>query len=417
MMADGMLDLVIADVSLLGRAGPVDIGIASGRIAAIEPNIAADAPRDAGHGSFAFGGFVEPHIHLDKADILDRCPICEGTLKEAIALTARAKVGFTTPDVIARASRVAEQAILHGITRLRSFVEIDLRAGFRSFEGLLDVQRNYRFGLDIELCAFAQEGLTQEMTTHDMLDEALGNGATAIGGCPYTDADPVSHVGLIFDLAEKHGVPVDFHADFDLDPNGSILPEIAAQTRARGFAGRVSVGHATKLAAMPPDMVTELGRELAEAGIAVTALPATDLFLLGRGADALVPRGVAPLMRLAELGVLTSLGNNNILNPFTPFGDASLLRVANLFANIAHLSRDAEMAAAFDMVSINPARQLGHTTALEIGQPADIVLLDCQSPAQAVRTIAPVLCGYKNGRRSFERPRALLFKPQMEAVP
>lgn len=412
-----MLDLIIADVRIAGRAGPVDIGLQSGHIAAIELNITADAPRDQGHGNFAFGGFVEPHIHLDKAGILDRCPICEGTLQEAIALTAKAKAGFTTPDVITRASSIAEQAILHGITRMRSFVEIDPRAGFRSFEGLLAVQRDFRFGVDIELCAFAQEGLTQEMATYAMLDEALANGAASVGGCPYTDADPVRHVGLIFDLAEKHGVPVDFHADFDLDPNGSILPEIIAQTRTRGFAGRVSVGHATKLAAMSPDMVTTLGLQLAEAGIAVTALPATDLFLLGRNANGLVPRGVAPLIRLAELGVLTSLGNNNILNPFTPFGDASLLRMANLFANIAHLSRDAEMAAVFDMVSANPARQLGHTPTLEIGQPADIVLLDCPSAALAVRTVAPVRCGYKNGRKSVERPRPVLFKPQMEAVP
>jgi cytosine deaminase len=250
-----------------------------------------------------------------------------------------------------------------------------------------------------------------------MLDEALANGAALVGGCPYTDPDPVRHVGLTFDLAEKHSVAVDFHADFDLDPAGSILPEIIRHTRERGFSGRVSIGHATKLAAMTSDEVTALGTDLAEAGIAVTALPATDLFLLGRDASGLVPRGVAPLMRLAELGALVSLGNNNILNPFTPFGDASLLRMANLFANVAHLSRDADMTAVFEMISTNPATQLGKAQALAVGQPADIVLLDAPSTAMAVRTVAPVLCGYKRGRKSFERARPLLFKPAAEDLP
>lgn len=412
-----MLDLVIANVRLAGHATPMDIGIADGRIVAIETAIVSDAPRHECQGAYAFGGFVEPHIHLDKAGILDRCPICEGTLQEAIALTAKAKAGFTAADVAERASRVTEQAILHGITRMRSFVEVDPRAGFRSFEGLLAVQRAYAFGIDIELCAFAQEGLTQEMATYDMLDVALSNGANSVGGCPYTDPNPVRHVSLIFDLAEKHGVDVDFHADFDLDPAGSILPEIASQTRLRGFGGRVSVGHATKLAAMTPDAVTALGTTLAEAGVAVTALPATDLFLMGRGTSGLTPRGVAPLMRLKELGVLVSLGNNNILNPFTPFGDASQLRMANLFANLAQISRDADLAAAFEMVSHNPGKQLGRGTEIALGQPADIVLLDSSAPAMAVRTLAPVLCGYKRGRKSFERARAILHRPSKEATP
>lgn len=406
-----MLDLIIADVRIAERAGPVDIGIADGRIVAIEAAINAEAPREAWQGALASAGLVEPHIHLDKVDILDRCPICEGTLSEAIALTAAAKASFTAVDVRARASRVARQAIVQGITRMRSFVEIDPRAGFRSFEGLLEVRRDFAFGLDLDLCAFAQEGLTQEMATYAMLDEALGNGAGAVGGCPYTDPDPVRHVGLIFDLAETHGVPVDFHADFDLDPEGSILPAIIAETEARGFAGRVSVGHATKLAAMSEDAVTALGSALARAGIAVTALPATDLFLLGRGTSGLVPRGLAPLLRLAALGVTVSLGNNNILNPFTPFGDASLLRIANLFANVAQLSRDEDLAAVFGMISTQPARQLQGGATLAVGQRADLVLLDAPSEAMAVRTIAPVLCGYKAGRKSFMRERPVLFEP------
>jgi len=397
------LDLIIANARLDGWPTPVDIGIADGRIVEIAPMIDAAAPRDDARGALAFGGFVECHIHLDKAGILDRCPICEGTLKEAVALTAKAKAAFTVPDVRTRATKVVEAAILHGTTRLRSFVEIDPRAGFRSFEALLEVKRDCSWAIDIELCAFAQEGLTQEMATYGMLDEALGAGAGLVGGCPYTDPDPLAHVGLIFDLAEKHGTAVDFHADFDLDPEHSILPEIARQARARGFSGRVSVGHATKLSAMGPDEVDRLGTELAAAGIAVTALPATDLFILGN---------LAPLLRLKQLGVEVTLGSNNILNPFTPYGDASLLRIANLYANVAQLSRDEDLAAAFEMVTSAPARQLAVPYGIVVGAPADIVLLDAPDGAIAVRTVAPVLAGYKRGIRTFIRPRPTLLAPE-----
>jgi hypothetical protein len=70
----------------------------------------------------------------------------------------------------------------------------------------------------------------------------------------------------------------------------------------RGFEGRVSVGHATNLSATTPDELEALGKQLAKAGIAVTALHATDLFLMGREVERLTPRGVAPVHRLAALG-------------------------------------------------------------------------------------------------------------------
>lgn len=405
------LVFVIADARLAGRAGPVDIGVANGRIAEIAPHIAADSPREDAGGCLAFGGFVESHIHLDKAWILDRCPICEGTLSEAIRLTADAKAAFTVEDVYARASRVMEMAIVHGTTRMLSFVEVDPRAGFRSFEALLKVRADYAFAVDLKICAFAQEGLTNEPETADLLAGALKAGADMVGGCPYTDPDPVAHVSAIFDIAERYRVPVDFHADFDLDPERAILPEIISQTEARSYGGRVSVGHVTKLSAMAPERVVGLVGRLTDAGVAVSVLPATDLFLTGREADRLIPRGLAPAALMADRGAVVSLGSNNILNPFTPFGDGSLIRIANLFANVAQLPRDLDLAAVFDMVTANPARQLGADYGIVVGAPADVVLIDAPDPVSAVRQVSPVVAGWKRGRKSFVRERPRLLKP------
>lgn len=408
-------DLIIGGARLPHSRELADIGIRNGLTAAIAPRLELAAMKEDAGGRLAFGGFVEAHIHLDKAGILGQCAICEGTLTEAIALTAKAKAGFTEEDVYARASRVVEKAILHGTNRMRSFVEVDPRVGFRGLEAIKRVKADYSFAIDIDICAFGQEGLTQEPETLAMLREALAAGADSLGGCPYTDVDPVAHVGAIFDLAEEAGVAVDFHADFDLAPEGSILPEIARQTKARGYAGRVSVGHVTKLSAMAPQIVDELAASLAEAGIAVTVLPATDLFLTGRDHDRLQPRGLAPAERLRRAGVVVTVATNNVLNPFTPFGDASLVRMANLYANVAQLARDEELAAAFDMVSSCAAKLLGMSYGLQVGMPADIVLLDTDDPASAVREIAPALAGWKNGVKTFVRTPAELLRPAPNA--
>ncbi|TFF27102.1 amidohydrolase [Jiella endophytica] len=401
-----MFDFILRDARLGGRDEILDIGVAGGRIAALSPGLPEGAPSRSAEGRFVCSGFVDAHIHLDKALILDRCPICQGTLQEAVSLTAKAKAGFTEEDVYARAETVLRQAIVSGTMAMRSFVETDPRVGLRSFEALTRLKSDYAGMIDLDLCAFAQEGLTQEMATHDLLVAALEGGATSVGGCPYTDPDPVAHIDLVLDLAERFGVPADFHIDFDLDPEGSDLPALIAAVKARGLQGRVSIGHVSKLSAMAPDRFDRLAGELAAADIGLVVLPATDLYLMGRDADRLAPRGMAPADRLARAGVRTAVATNNVMNPFTPFGDASLIRMANLFANVAQIGSDEEMASAFAMVGERAASVIGlaRPETPEVGAPADLVVLDATSAAEAVRRIAQPIAGWKAGRQTFEHP-------------
>ncbi len=190
------------------------------------------------------------------------------------------------------------------------------------------------------------------------------------------------------------------------------LDEVCRQTDAHRWGGRVAIGHVTKLSAMSPDALPRSARRLADAGVAVTVLPATDLFLMGREHDHHVPRGVAPAHRLLEHGVTCSLATNNVLNPFTPFGDCSLMRMANLYANIAQLGRPADLAACLDMVTTLPAQLMNLADyGIAVGNPADLVVLDSRDAAMAVAELAQPLFGLKRGRRSFTRAAATIHHP------
>jgi cytosine deaminase len=141
-------------------------------------------------------------------------------------------------------------------------------------------------------------------------------------------------------------------------------------------------------------------------------LPATDLFLMGSGHDHSVPRGVAPVHRLAQHGVTCSLATNNVLNPFTPFGDCSLIRMANLYANIVRLGRAEEIAGCLDLVTTFAARLMNlRDYGLAVGAPADLVVLDCRDAMSAVSELSQPLFALKNGRRSFTRNAAVLNRP------
>lgn len=259
----------------------------------------------------------DTRIHLDKSCILDRCRSDKGSLEEAIAEVAAAKRDFTEDGVYARGRRTLEKTIVQGTTRMRTHVEIDPRIGLRSFHALRRLKQDYAWAIDLEICVFPQEGLTNDSGSEELLIAACEAEADLIGGCPYTDTAPNEQIARIFAIAERFDFDIDFHLDFDLDPSRMYLDEVCRQTERHRWGGRAAIGHVTKLSAIGGDQLSAVARRLAEAGVAVTVLPATDLFLMGRGHDHSIPRGVAPAHRLIGHGVTCSLATNNVLNPFT----------------------------------------------------------------------------------------------------
>jgi cytosine/creatinine deaminase len=407
-------DLILRSARIAGREDqPADIGIASGRIAAIAPSLPADGgPEERLDGRLVLPGLVETHIHLDKCCIIDRCSIAAGTVQEAIAETARAKAAFTEADIEARARGTLEKAILAGTQFMRTHVEIDPRIGLKGFNVLSRLKRDYVWALDLQLCVFPQEGLINDPGTEELLVAACEQGADLIGGVPYVDTHPNEHLARIFALARRFDLDIDLHLDFDLDPSWMHMDEVMRLTEAQRWGGRVAAGHVTKLSAMSPEGQAGMARHLADAGIALTILPATDLFLMGRDAIHNVPRGVTRADKFLDSGVTCSLATNNVLNPFTPFGDACLVRMANLYANIAQLGRPDELARCLDMITGAAAKLMNlDDYGVAVGNPADLIMLPCTSGRAAIAEIARPLWGIKRGRRTFFNPPGQLMAP------
>jgi cytosine deaminase len=409
-------DLILRGARIASRETELaDIGIAAGRIAAIAPSLPANGAREERlDGQLVLPGLVETHIHLDKARIIDRCTIVASTVKEAIAETARAKAAFTEGDIEGRARRTLEQAILAGTQFMRTHVEVDPRIGLKSFHVLQRLKREYAWALDLQICVFPQEGLINDPGTEELLVAACEQGADLIGGVPYVDTHPNKHLARIFALSRRFDLDIDLHLDFDLDPSWMHLDEVIRLTEAHRWGGRVAAGHVTKLSAIAPEAQVEIAMRLAKAGIALTVLPATDLFLMGREATHNAPRGVTRADRFLAGGVTCSIATNNVLNPFTPFGDPCLMRMANLYANIAQLGRPTELGQCLAMITSKAARLMNlDGYGIAVGNMADLIVLTCASGPSAIAEIARPLWGMKGGRRSFFNPPGRLFVPGM----
>jgi len=408
------MELILRNATILGReeSGPLDIGIDRGRIAAIASTLVAEGPTIELNGRFVSPPLVETHIHLDKTCIIDKCRIESGTLSEAVAETARAKRAFTEEIVYSRAARTLERCILNGAMLVRTHVEIDPGIRFRGFDAIMRLAQDYAWAVDVEICVFPQEGLTNNLGTEALLAEGLRKGAGVLGAAPYTDSDPRGQIDRIFAMAKEHDVDIDMHLDLGDTPDDMHIEYVCEQTARHGYVGRVAVGHVTRLSTVPMPRFREIAARLAGTGVAVTVLPSTDLYLTGRSQEHSVMRGVTPAHKLIELGVNCSLSTNNVLNPFTPYGDGSLVRMANLYANVCQIGRPADLAECFAMLTTRSARLMRRAGyGISEGNAADLVVFDCDNAAAAVAELLAPLFGLKGGRLTFVRPRATLRPP------
>jgi cytosine deaminase len=409
------MDLTIRNARLAGQAAdqpPVDIGIQDGRIAAIAPGLPATGRvYDAG-GRLACPGLVETHIHIDKSRIIDRCAPQERATYSPVKGVAPIKDTMTLEDTRQRAERTLQECILHGTTRMRTQVEVDPGIGMRGFEAVESLIADYKWAIDIEMCVFPQEGLTNYPGTDELLVESLKRGARVLGGAPRYDTDGPAQIERIFELAREYDTDIDIHLDVGPTPDGMYVHQVRELTEKYKRGGRVVVGHMAKLSLLPPDEVAKIARGLANAGVAVTVLPTTDLFLMGRNRDHSVVRGVADANHLCAHGVNCSLSSNNILNPATPFGDCSLVRMANLYANVVQLDRPEQIAECFDMLTERSARLLNlKDYGFKVGNPGDVVILNAESPRQAIAEIAQPLAAFKNGKQTVKWDAPVLLRP------
>lgn len=375
-----------------GRA--VDIYIRDGIIERIEPaavrgeegcGLAGAARVLDAAGRIAAPGLVETHIHLDKAFLSERLPRPASGLGEAIAMTAALKPGYTAEDVTARSRRALARALSFGVALLRAQVEIDPILGLLSLESALALKAELAEVMRLQLVAFPQEGIFNRPGTAELLREAVRRGADAVGGIPYNDRDPIEHLDFVFRLAAEAGLPVDLHLDFSDDPRQLTIRDVIRYTREFGLEGRVCVGHLTSLGSVVPDEARRIAADMAEAGIHVFVLPATDLYLNGRGDTHAVRRGIAPVGLLLEAGVNVCFGTNNLRNAFTPFGTGDPLDIALLLAQTAYMGTEADALRLLGMCGGRAAAALGAAGwGVRVGAPADLTLIAADSVADLI---------------------------------
>ncbi len=399
---------VIRDVALLGLEGRFAIGMENGSIAAIESRLEPDGGQTfEGAGSLLVPGLLNPHLHLDKC-LLGQvlAPNVTKSRRESRELTWEHKRRYTEEEVITRATRVVDAAIVNGTTGIRAFADVDTIGGLVGIKALLELKRRYESQILLQTTIYPQEGIFTNPGADRLMEEALTLGADVVGGSPgheRTEAQMQAHIDFCLDLAKRFDRDLHFMIDDTDDPYSRSLEYLAVRTIEESYQGRVVAGQCGALASYDhahADRVISLVRE---ANITVCCNPHISLILSGRNDRGRVRRGITRVRELLAAGVNVIAGQDDIDDPFYPFGRPDQLEVGLYMAHVAQLSHPTDLPAVFDMVTVNAARALRIPDyGLAVGDRADLVVLQAQSLKEAFRLVPPRRWVFFQGKLAAE---------------
>jgi cytosine/creatinine deaminase len=401
------MDLLIRGARLRGRLGLADVGIVDGRIAEVRSRIHGGASREiAAEGRLLTPGFVNIHCHFDKCLTgawTKVWGVSEAGSPQAIPSATGVKKRFTEADIVERATRALNGSVIAGTTAARAFADVDTTGGLTAVKSLLKVREKFRGLVDVQVVAFPQEGIIRDKGTEELLEKSIELGADVVGGIPWYEGNLDSarkHIDIVFSLAKKYGKDVHALIDDNSDPSSRHIEYLLTKAIRGGFRGRVAASHCRgRLDSADEAYARRIYALAREAGATVVENSHVSLFMYGRSDPHPVRRGVTRVKEFVKAGVNVAIGQDDIDDPYYPFGRGDMVELAFVMCHAAHLGSLDEIESSFDMITYNPAKGMRlEGYGLGEGGNADLVLLDAADVHEALRLQADRVAVIKRGK-------------------
>jgi len=385
------MDMVVRHAVVRGHKGTVDIVIEKDRIARVEAKAAGNGGREIdAAGSLVLPGLFNLHLHADKCLLGEIMrPNLSGTLPEAIEITNDFKRKYDPAEVAERASRAIEAGVKNGTTFFRLFADVGTIGGLRAARGLLLAREKFGGYCDIQVVAFPQEGIVRDPGAAELLDEAMKEGCDIVGGLPwyeYTDAEAREHIDICFDIAKRYDRDIHMLVDDTDDENSRSLEYLALKTMRENFHGRVAASHCGAMAAYNDVYAAKIVDMVATAGVTISVNAHINLVCSARLDREPRRRGIARVKELLTRGANVVTSQDDVNDPYYPFGKPDPLECVSMIAHVAQLTLPHELEQAMSMVTENAAKAARvDDYGIAPGKRADLVVVGAPSVHEAIR--------------------------------
>jgi cytosine/creatinine deaminase len=403
-----VLDLLIKNAKLRGKEGTYNVAVESGKITNItKDQIAAKAEEtiDASENLLT-PAFVNTHVHLDKCLtgewIRTTADATTGST-DVIPAATMVKKRFTEEDIRKRAGRAIELSVARGCTFIRAFADVDTIGGLTAVKGLMQAKKDYSEIAELQVVAFPQEGILRDLGTEELLYKAMELGADLVGGIPWyelTNEDSVRHTNIVFEIAKKFDKDIHMLIDDTEDPAARNIEYFLVKTLRENYNGRVSAVHCRGALDSPNDTYARKIVGLAKkAQMTIVENPHISLMMYGRNDKFPIRRGITRVREFMKAGVNVATGQDDIDDPYYPFGRGDMLELAYFMCHSAYLGSPSEFEAAYDIITFNGAKAMRLPNyGIEPGCFADLIILDAKSVHEALRMQSERLYVIRKGK-------------------
>jgi cytosine deaminase len=354
--------------------------------------------------------YVDPHLHLDYVYTgrSEGAKNTSGTLFEGIERWHDVKKTQTYEDARERALRGIQEEGSHGVQYIRTHIDVT-DPKLIGLKVMLELREELKENVTIQIVAFPQEGMYAYRGGEEMVEEGLRMGADCVGGIPHFEWSRElgeKSVHRTVDLAVKYGKLIDVHCDETDDPMSRFVEPLNARVMTEGIGPRSTASHTCSFGSADDAYAFRMMGLFQKSRMNFIANPTENAYLQGRQDTYPKRRGLTRVKEMWESGINVCFGQDSINDPWYPVGNGNLMNILDNGIHLAQTMSFDELDRCLDLITYNGAKTLGveDQYGLEAGKPANFLVLDADSPFEAVRQRADVLASIRNGEYLFKRP-------------
>ncbi len=360
-------------------------------------------------GKLTLPPYVDPHIHLDYVFTARKqgAKNGTGTLFEGIQRWSETKSDLTVEEIKARAVRAVRKELSHGVQYIRTHADVT-DPSLTSLKAMLELREELKDLVTIQIVSFPQEGMYAYPGGDELVEEGLKMGADCVGGIPHYElarefGDKSVH--KVVDLAVKYDRLIDIHCDETDDIQSRFLELLTALSIMEGIGEKTTASHTCSFGSADNSYAFKLMKNLKKARLNFISCPTENIYLQGRQDTYPKRRGITRVKELYNNGINVCFAQDSIQDPWYPLGNGNLMNVLDNGIHIAQMMSFEEIDNVLDLITVNGARTMHLTDSygIELGKPANFIVLDAESEFEAVAERADVSASVRNGEFLFKK--------------